>query len=461
MSSESSEKIRIPPQFLEGERAILGGVLLDNDALPKVIAVLSPGDFYREAHRLLYDTIIELFNRNEPVDWLTLTAALKANGRLELVGGVPFLTELIDAVPSAANILHYTQVVKEKAILRQMISASNEISTRCYEDHPSIDDFLDEAEQVMFRIGESRIKSGFIHIQDLMKTSFETIENLYERKENVTGVPSGFKDLDSLTAGFQPSDLVIVAGRPSMGKTSFALNIAMTAAIDEGITTAIFSLEMSKEQLGLRILCSKAKVNLRNLRTGYLTENDWGRLTLAVGGISDAPLYIDDTPAINSLEIRAKARRLKKEKNLGLVIVDYLQLMKSPSKVDSREKEISEISRSLKALAKEISVPVIALSQLNRKVEERPNKRPQLADLRESGAIEQDADVIIFIYRDEVYNKSEDNPKRGEAEIIVGKQRNGPIGMITTHFDSQYSTFRPYTARDDVQVDDSALLSNI
>jgi replicative DNA helicase len=461
MSSDSNDKIRIPPQFLEGERAILGGILLDNDALPKVIAVLSPGDFYREAHRVLFDTIIELFNRNEPVDWLTLTAVLKANGRLELVGGVPFLTELIDAVPSAANILHYTQVVKEKAILRQMISASNEISTRCYEEHSSIDDFLDEAEQIMFRIGESRIKSGFIHIQDLMKTSFETIENLYERKENVTGVPSGFKDLDSLTAGFQPSDLIIVAGRPSMGKTSFALNIAMTAAIDEGITTAIFSLEMSKEQLGLRILCSKAKVNLRNLRTGFLTEQDWGRLTLAVGGISDAPLYIDDTPSINSLEIRAKARRLKKEKNLGLVIVDYLQLMKSPSKVDSREKEISEISRSLKALAKEINVPVIALSQLNRKVEDRPNKRPQLADLRESGAIEQDADVIIFIYRDEVYNKSEDNPKKGEAEVIVGKQRNGPIGMIATHFDSKYSTFRPYTPRDDVQMDDSALLSNI
>ncbi len=283
MSSDSNDKLRIPPQFLEGERAILGGILLDNDALPKVIAVLSPGDFYREAHRVLFDTIIELFNRNEPVDWLTLTAVLKANGRLELVGGVTFLTELIDAVPSAANILHYTQVVKEKAILRQMISASNEISTRCYEEHSSIDDFLDEAEQIMFRIGESRIKSGFIHIHDLMKTSFEAIENLYERKENVTGVPSGFKDLDSLTAGFQPSDLIIVAGRPSMGKTSFALNIAMTAAIDEGITTAIFSLEMSKEQLGLRILCSKAKVNLRNLRTGFLTEQDWGRLTLAVG----------------------------------------------------------------------------------------------------------------------------------------------------------------------------------
>ncbi len=440
----------------------MGGLLIDNDALPKVVSILSPDDFYREAHRNIYNCIIKLFNRNEPVDWITLTGALKESGLLESVGGTAFLAELVDAVPSAANIQHYTRVVKDKAVLRQLISASTEISTRCYEDHASIDEFLDQSEQIIFSVGESRIQSGFVAAQDLMKGAFETIESLYERKENITGVPSGFKDLDALTAGFQNSDLIIVAGRPSMGKTSFALNVALNAAIDAGVPTGVFSLEMSKEQIALRILCSKAKVNLKSLRTGFLTTEDWGRLTLAVGNISDAPLYVDDTPAITTLEIRAKARRLKKEKNLSLIVVDYLQLMRSAVRSDSREKEISDISRSLKALAKELNVPVIALSQLNRKVEDRPNKRPQLADLRESGAIEQDADVIIFIYRDEVYNKGEDNPKKGEAEIIIGKQRNGPIGMITAMFDAQYSTFRPYTSREEEgPADESPILGNI
>ncbi len=461
MSADSNSQLRTPPQFLEGERAILGGLLLDNDALPKVMAALTAEDFYREAHRNIFNAMVDLFQRNEPVDWLTLTSALKESGQLENAGGVAFLTELLDAVPSAANILHYTTIVKEKSILRQLIATTTEISSRCYDDHAGIDEFIDEAEQMLFKIGESRIRTGFFHIKELMKTSFSTIESLYERKENITGVGSGFKDLDALTAGFQNSDLIIIAGRPSMGKTSFALNVAMNAAMEFGTPTAIFSLEMSKEQIALRILCSRARVNLKSLRTGYLTPEDWVRLTLAVGSISDAPLFVDDTPAINTLEIRAKARRLKREKDLGLIIIDYLQLMKAPIKSDSREKEISEISRSLKALSKELNVPVIALSQLNRKVEERPNKRPQLADLRESGAIEQDADVILFIYRDEVYNKSDDNPKKGEAEVIVGKQRNGPIGMMTAYFDSQFSTFRPMSSRDDMPEDDTAILSSL
>lgn len=461
MPSEGSVHMKVPPQFPEGERAILGGVLIDNDAVPKVLAVLSPDDFYREAHRLVFKAITELFENNEPVDWLTLTSKLKDQGLLETVGGTPFLTELIDDVPTAANILHYAMVVKEKALLRNMISSATEIITRCYEDHSSIDEFVDEAEQIMFSIGESRIQAGFHHIGPVVKSSIGTIESLYYRKENITGVASGFKDLDMLTAGFQPSDLIIIAGRPSMGKTSLALNVATNAALESGVPTAVFSLEMSKEQIALRILCAKAKVNLKSLRTGYLSQEDWSRLILAAGTVSDSPMYIDDTPAINTLEIRAKARRLKKEANLGLIIVDYLQLMKGATKTDSREKEISEISRSLKALAKELRLPVIALSQLNRKVEERPNKRPQLADLRESGAIEQDADVILFVYRDEVYNKSPENPKKGEAELIVGKQRNGPIGLVTCHFDSNYSSFRPLTRQEEPPGDDSAILSNI
>ncbi len=463
MPAEPTGQMRVPPQFLEGERAILGGLLLDNDALPKVMAVLSPDDFYREAHRNIFKAMMELFNKNEPVDWITLTAILKEQALLESVGGHGFLAELSDAVPSAANILHYTKVVKEKSVLRQVIGASTEIGTRCYEDHANIDEFLDEAEQLIFKVGESRIQKGFEHIHSIVKVSFADIERNYERGESVTGVASGFPDLDALTAGFQRSDLVIIAGRPSMGKTSFALNVGMHAAIDIGIPTGIFSLEMSKEQLALRMLCARAGVDLKKLRTGYLAKADWGKLIQAVGNISDAPFYIDDTPAINTFEVRAKARRLKKEIDLGLIIVDYLQLMRGATKYDSREKEISEISRSLKALAKELDVPVVALSQLNRKVEERPNKRPQLADLRESGAIEQDADVIIFIYRDEVYNKSEDNPKKGEAEIIIGKQRNGPIGLVKVLFQAEFSTFRPLSHREDTPEsgDDSAILSNI
>ncbi|MEW6114319.1 MAG: replicative DNA helicase [Thermodesulfobacteriota bacterium] len=462
MPAETKTQLRIPPHFAEGERAIIGGLLIDNDALPKVLSILLEEDFYREAHRLIFAAVTDLFNRGEPVDWVTLTSQLQKTGCLDRVGGPAYLTELIDAVASAANIVHYATVVKEKALLRRLISASTEIVTKCYEVESGIDEFLDEAEQLIFQVGESRVQSGFVHIKDLMTSGIKTVETLYEKKEHVTGVPSGFKDLDQLTAGFQPSDLIVVAGRPSMGKTSLALNIATYAAIEGGTPTAIFSLEMSKEQIALRILCSKARVNLKNLRTGHLSRDEWPRLTGAAGLISEAPLFVDDTPAINTLELRAKARRLKKERGLGLVVVDYLQLMRGATRSDSREKEISEISRSLKALAKELNAPVVALSQLNRKVEERPNKRPQLADLRESGAIEQDADVIIFIYRDEVYNKSEDNPKRGEAEIIIGKQRNGPIGMVKSHFNATYSSFLPYSPMEELPAEEeSAVLSNL
>jgi replicative DNA helicase len=467
MTTDAEVKLRVPPQFLDGERAILGGVLIDNDALPRVLAAISPDDFYKEAHRLIFKAMTDLFDKAEPVDWVTLTSMLKSQGLLEKVGGTAYLAELVDAIPTAANIIHYANVVKEKALLRRVIGAATEICSACYESHDNIDQFLDQAEQLIFKIGESRIQPSFYHIQDLMKAGFKTLTTLYERKENITGVPSGFKDLDMLTAGFQPSDLVIVAGRPSMGKTSFALNNAVYAAVECGVPTAIFSLEMSKEQIALRMLCGKAKVDLKSLRTGFLNqERDWPRLTAAAGILSEAPIYVDDTPAISTLEVRAKARRLKKEKGLGLIVLDYLQLAKAPYRSDSREQEISEISRSLKALAKELNVPVIALSQLNRKVEDRPNKRPQLADLRESGAIEQDADVIIFIYRDEVYNRSEDNPKKGEAEIIVGKQRNGPIGLVRAHFNASCSSFFPLSPLDDREReagegDDSGLLANM
>jgi replicative DNA helicase len=438
----------MPPRFVEGELAILGGMLIDNEAIPCVLEDVSVNDFSLEPHRIAFGAIKALFERNQPVDWVTVTAELKDSGNLELVGGPEFLTELVDAMPSAANIRHYCNQVRDKSTVRQVISAATEIVENGYAGPESVAAYLDESEQLIFRIAERRQQNRFHHVRDLMRDAFDTVERLYDRKENITGVPSGFKDLDALTAGFQPSDLIIIAGRPSMGKTAFALNIGMHAAF-QGTGTAVFSLEMSKEQIALRLLCSKAGVNLRDLRTGWLSPSDWSNITLAVGAISEAPLYVDDTPAINTLELRAKARRLKKEHNIGLILVDYLQLMKASHRTDKREQEISEISQSLKALAKELRVPVIALSQLNRKVEERPNKRPQLADLRESGAIEQDADVILFIYRDEVYNKAPENPKKGEAEIIIGKQRNGPIGTVTLAFQSRISSFLPLSQRED------------
>ena len=433
---------KLPPQNIEAEQSILGGILIENEAINKVIEILTPEDFYRDAHRRIFEALITLSERDEPSDLITLTDELQKKKELDLIGGASYLASLIDSVPTAANIEYYAKIVKEKAVLRKLINASTEIITRSYEYLGDVDSLLDEAEQEIFQISGSRVKPSFYPIRDVVKGSFKTLERLYEKKELITGVPSGFKELDRLTAGFQASDLIIVAGRPSMGKTAFCLNIAQYAAVEKKIPVAIFSLEMSKEQLGIRMLCSEAHVEGTRLRTGFLNESDWPKLTIAAGNLSEAPIYIDDIAALSALELRAKTRRLRAEHDLGMVVIDYLQLMKGRARVESRQQEISEISRSLKALAKELTIPVIAVSQLSRKTEERTGNRPQLSDLRESGAIEQDADVILFIYRDEVYNRSEDNPNRGIAEVIIGKQRNGPIGEIDLAFLDKFTTFK-------------------
>ncbi len=432
---------RLPPQNLEAEVSVLGGILLENEALNQVLEILQTGDFYREAHRKIFSAMIQLYERNEPVDLITLSEVLKKKDELEAVGGLEYLNQLVNSVPTAANIAYYANIIKEKALLRKLIQRATEIINEGYGNSGDINEFLDRAERLIFEISEDRVRPSFYSLKEILKSSFKTIEKLYEKKQIITGVPTGFTKLDELTSGLQPSDLIIVAGRPSMGKTTFALNIAQHAAIEAGITCAIFSLEMAKEQLALRMLCSEAKIDAHRLRGGFLSENDWPKLTRAAGKLSEAPIFIDDTPAISVLEMRAKARRLKSEHNLGLIVVDYLQLMRGRTDSETREQEISDISRSLKALAKELNIPVVALSQLNRRVEDRGDKRPQLADLRESGAIEQDADVIIFLYRDEVYNRSEDNPNKGKAEIIIGKQRNGPTDKFELAFIDKYTCF--------------------
>lgn len=433
---------KLPPQNLEAEQSILGSILLENSAINAAQEVLGKDDFYSEAHRKIFSVIVELADQNEPVDLVTLSNALKNRNLLDSIGGIAYLASLADNVPSAANVANYAKIVKEKAILRGLITSATQIVTSCYDSGSDVDEVLDQAEHRIFEISENKIRQSFYPLRDIVKTSFKSIENLFNRKELITGVPTGFERLDDMTSGLQNSDLIIIAGRPSMGKTAFALNIAQYAALESQVPVAIFSLEMSKEQLAFRMLASEARVDSGRMRKGFLGETDWPKLTEAAGRLSEAPIYIDDTPAITVLEMKAKSRRLKAERGLGLILVDYIQLMRgSNSSRDSREQEISEISRSLKALAKELQLPVIALSQLNRKVEDRPNRRPQMADLRESGAIEQDADVIAFIYRDEVYNKSDDNPEKGKAEIIIGKQRNGPIGVVKLAFLNQFTAF--------------------
>jgi len=447
---------RLPPQSLEGEMSVLGGVLLENEALNKALEVLRPEDFYRDAHRKIFTALISLSEKNEPADLVTLTAELKVQGDLDAVGGSSYLATLVDYVPTAANIAYYAKLVKEKSVARRLISVATNIATRGFEGG-DVEESLDWAEKQIFDIAGMRMRPSYFATRDILKDTFKTIEMLYNRKEAVTGVPTGFEDLDKMTAGLQAGDLLIIAGRPSMGKTAFALNVVEHAAIhsENKVATLFFSLEMSKEQLVQRMLCSLSKVDASRLRTGHLGESDWPKLTTGAGLLSDANIYIDDTPSISVLELRAKSRRLKAEKNLGLIVIDYLQLM-SGNNSENRQQEISDISRSLKALAKELKVPVVALSQLNRSLENRTDKRPIMADLRESGAIEQDADVIMFVYREAVYcescksrEKTCDKGHDKDAEIVIGKQRNGPIGTVHLTFRGEYTRFENQSKRQD------------
>ncbi len=442
--SETAPKVeslvnKLPPQNIEAEQAVLGSIMIENDAINRVVEFAEPDDFYRESHRKIFRSMLELSEKSEPIDLVTLTDHLKGKGELDAAGGTTYLSLLVDTIPTAANVGNYSKIVRQKSILRRLIQGATEIVSMGYQDQIEVENFLDHSEKIIFDIAQKRIKQSFYAMKDIVKESFRQIELLSERKELVTGVATGFTDLDRMTAGLQPSDLIIVAGRPSMGKTAFALSLAANAALKAKVPCAIFSLEMSKEQLVQRLLCMEARIDSSKLRGGFLTDSDWPRLTRAAGELSEAAIFVDDTPAINILEMRAKARRLQKEHGLGLIIVDYLQLMRGLTGTDSREREISEISRSLKALAKELRVPIIALSQLNRAVENRKPPIPIMADLRESGAIEQDADVIVFLYREEVYDKETLN--KGIAEIIIGKQRNGPIGTVRLAFLNNITRF--------------------
>ncbi|MBZ0156457.1 MAG: replicative DNA helicase [Alphaproteobacteria bacterium] len=432
---------KLPPQNIEAEQSVLGSIIFDNEALPKVLEVLSPDDFYKDSHRRLYNAMLDLFDRNEPIDIITLTDHLKKNSELESVGGIAYLTALANSVPTSANIRYHSKIIREKALLRALIQTATHITAKVYEDSLDADEMVDYAEKMVFDIADKRTKVSFSDMKSIVKDSIRMIEQLYDKKETITGAPTGFKDLDEMTAGFQPGDLIIIGGRPGMGKTAFALNIAQHVGVEMKEPVAIFSLEMSKEQLAMRMLCSEGMVDASRVRKGFLSKQDWPKLTAAAGNLAASPIYIDDSSGVSVLEMRAKARRLKREhRGLSLVVVDYLQLMRSRGTFERREQEISEISRSLKALAKELSVPVIALSQLNRAVEQRGDRKPTLADLRESGAIEQDADVIIFLYRDEIYNKNNQNNK-GKAEIIIAKQRNGPTGSVHLTFLSDKTRF--------------------
>lgn len=443
MATESNGAERVPPQAVEVEAAVLGAMLLDQEGISAVLEIIDDTAFYRDAHRKIYNAIVALYERNEPTDLLTLTTELNKRQQLADVGGAFYLAGLVDNVSTAANIEYHAKIVFEKSMSRKLINASTQIAQRAYEATENAEDLLDEAEQMIFALSERKLSRGFTHLNPILHDTFENIERLHAHSSSVTGVATGFTKLDEMTAGFQPGDLIIIAARPSMGKTALCLNIARNASIDGKIGVGIFSLEMASHQLAQRMLCSEARVDSHLMRTGRLPGDAWSNLSIAVGSLAQAPIFIDETPAISVTEVRSRARRLISEHdNLGMLIIDYLQLMRGPREAESRQQEISAISRNLKALAKELNIPIVALSQLSRAVESRGDgqKRPQLSDLRESGAIEQDADVVLFIYRPSRYGQVEEHEKN-RAEIIIGKQRNGPTGTVELVFLDHYAAF--------------------
>lgn len=430
---------KMPPQNLEAEMAVLGSMLIEENAIADAIEFLDSHCFYNDANRKIFDSIIELYSKNKAVDIVTLIEELKKTGDLDKMGGVTYITSLTTVVPTAANVKHYAVIVKEKSVLRNLISTATGIISDSYNSHGEVDNILDKAERMIFEISSKKVDSNFSPIKEVIKHSIEAIDNLYQKKAHVTGLPTGFADIDSITAGLHPSDLIIFAGRPSMGKSAFLTSIAEHIGVVEKTPLVIFSLEMSKEQLVQRMLCSHARVNAHNVRTGFLSQTDWPKLTNAAGRLSEAPIFIDDSAGLSVLELRAKARRLKSQYNIQLIMVDYLQLMQGMRGAENRQQEISEISRSLKALARELNVPLIAVSQLSRAVESRQDHRPQLSDLRESGAIEQDADLVCLLLREEYYAPTEEN--RGISEVIIAKQRNGPVGSVKLTFIRDYARF--------------------
>ncbi len=451
---------RVPPHNLDAERSLLGGILLDSQAFADVLEHLKPEDFYRDAHRKVFEAMCELFGKSQPIDRITVKDQLTSLGAFEAVGGDEFIDLLDKIVPTAANLAYYAKIIHEKALARRLIEAASAIAQLGYEQHGDVADFADECERRIFAVTEQRTAQSFVHLKPVIAATFKTIQSLYERQEEITGIPTGFADLDRITSGFQPGDLVILAARPSMGKTGCALNVATHVGCraqfqQKACGVGIFSLEMSKEQLVMRMLSSEARVDSQRIRTGKLIESDWAKLAQAAGILADANIHIDDSPGVSALELRAKCRRLfaryeNTDQPIRLIIVDYLQLMRGNERIDNREQQIAEISRSLKALAKELAIPILALSQLNRSLEKRPDKRPMMSDLRESGSLEQDADTILFIYREEVYEKEKEDAK-GKAEIIIGKQRNGPIGTAELAFIHEHTRFenlaREYMSR--------------